>query len=157
MLQQTQVATVIPFFERFLESFPNVAALAEADEQHVLRLWEGLGYYRRARDLRRTAIILHDAHGGIIPQDSELLRSLPGLGRYTANALLSQAFDMRLPILEANSVRVLCRLLAINDDPRNGPVRKRLLGGGGHLAADKACRPIQSGIDGTGRARLHAG
>ena len=126
MLQQTQVATVIPFFERFLKSFPNVAALAETDEQQVLRHWEGLGYYRRARDLHRSSRIIHKEHGGEIPVNVDILRTLPGFGRYTVNAVLSQAFDARLPILEANSVRVLCRLLGVREDPRKAPVRQRL-------------------------------
>ena len=126
MLQQTQVVTVIPFFERFLKAFPNIAALAQADEQQVLRLWEGLGYYRRARDLHRAARLLASRHGGAIPNDADVLRALPGLGRYTVNAVLSQAFDARLPIVEANSIRVLCRLLGITDDPTKGSVRNRL-------------------------------
>jgi A/G-specific adenine glycosylase len=123
MLQQTQVATVIGYFERFLRAFPTMAALAAADEQEVLRLWEGLGYYRRARDLHRTARVLAADHGGRFPADPTQLRGLPGLGRYTANAVLSQAFDLRLPILEANSQRVLSRLFGRADDPRQGPAR----------------------------------
>src|SRR5207248_677919 len=110
MLQQTQVATVVPYFERFLQAFPTLTALAAAGEQEVLRLWEGLGYYRRARDLHRAARQLQSANGGVIPTDPSLLRGIPGMGRYTVNAVLSQAFDARLPILEANSQRVLCRL-----------------------------------------------
>jgi A/G-specific adenine glycosylase len=123
MLQQTQVATVIGYFERFLRAFPTIAALAAADEQEVLRLWEGLGYYRRARDLHRTARVLAAEHAGRFPDDPAQLRGLPGLGRYTANAVLSQAFDRRLPILEANSQRVLSRLFGRGDDPRQGPAR----------------------------------
>jgi A/G-specific adenine glycosylase len=123
MLQQTQVATVVPYFERFLRAFPTLAALAAADEHDVLRLWEGLGYYRRARDLHRTARLLADRHAGRFPAEESLLHGLPGLGRYTANAVLSQAFDARLPILEANSQRVLSRLFGRADDPRQGPAR----------------------------------
>jgi A/G-specific adenine glycosylase len=123
MLQQTQVATVIPYFERFLQAFPTVAALAAAEEQEVLRLWEGLGYYRRARDLHRTARILASEHAAIFPDDPTRVRGLPGLGRYTANAVLSQTFDARLPILEANSQRVLSRLFGRAEDPRQGPAR----------------------------------
>jgi A/G-specific adenine glycosylase len=126
MLQQTQVATVIPFFERFLQRFPSVASLAKTDEQAVLRLWEGLGYYRRARDLYRAARLLLQGHKGNIPNDPAILGKLPGWGRYTTNAVLSQAFDRRLPILEANSQRVLSRLFGWADDPRTGPARKRL-------------------------------
>jgi A/G-specific adenine glycosylase len=126
MLQQTQVATVIPFFERFLRSFPSLDALAAADEQDVLRHWAGLGYYRRARDLHRAARFLHAEHAGQLPNDPEVLGKLPGFGRYTVNAVLSQAFDRPLPILEANSRRVLCRLYAVTDDPQESRVQQRL-------------------------------
>ncbi len=126
MLQQTQVATVIPYFERFLTAFPTLAALAAAEEADVLRLWEGLGYYRRARDLHRCARRLLADHAGVFPDDPDLLQGFPGLGRYTRNAVLSQAFDRRLPILEANSQRVLCRLFARQEDPTKGPLRRWL-------------------------------
>jgi A/G-specific adenine glycosylase len=126
MLQQTLVATVIPYFERFVTAFPGIAALAAADEQNVLRHWEGLGYYRRARDLHRAARLLVAEHDGRIPNDPTLLAALPGFGRYTCNAVLSQAFDRRLPILEANSQRVLSRLFARREDPRRGPARRWL-------------------------------
>jgi A/G-specific adenine glycosylase len=123
MLQQTQAATVVPYFERFVAAFPTLRALAVADEQDVLRLWEGLGYYRRARDLHRTARRLVADHEGRFPDDPAALRGLPGLGPYTTNAVLSQAFDRRLPILEANSQRVLSRLFGRAEDPRQGPAR----------------------------------
>jgi A/G-specific adenine glycosylase len=126
MLQQTQVATVVPYFERFIQAFPTLADLAAADEQTVLRLWEGLGYYRRARDLHRTARRLVAEHGGRFPNDPAAAAALPGLGRYTTGAVLSQAFDRRLPILEANSQRVLCRFLGERGEPGRGPVRRRL-------------------------------
>jgi A/G-specific adenine glycosylase len=126
MLQQTQVATAIPYFERFLQAFPTLADLAAADEQEVLRLWAGLGYYRRARDLWRTARLLVAEHGCRFPDDSAVLRALPGLGRYTCNAVLSQAFDRRLPILETNSQRVLSRFFGRADDPRRAAARRWL-------------------------------
>jgi len=126
MLQQTQAATVVPYFERFLQVFPTLTDLAAADEQDVLRLWEGLGYYRRARDLLRTARLLAATNGGRFPNDPAALHGLPGLGRYTRNAVLSQAFDLRLPILEANSVRVLARLFGRTGDPRRGPEQRWL-------------------------------
>jgi A/G-specific adenine glycosylase len=117
MLQQTQVATVRSYFERFLAAFPTVEALAAADEQAVLRLWEGLGYYRRAKQLRRAAQVLVAEHGGQFPRDAAALRRLPGIGRYTAGAILSIAFDLPEPILEANTVRVWSRLLGYRGDP----------------------------------------
>jgi A/G-specific adenine glycosylase len=123
MLQQTQVATVVPYFERFLRAFPTLADLAAAAEADVLRLWEGLGYYRRARDLHRAARQLAE-QGGRIPPDPAALEGVPGMGEYTRNAVLSQAFDLRLPILEANSQRVLSRLLGREEDPRQGPARR---------------------------------
>ena len=126
MLQQTQVATVIPYFERFLSAFPTLADLAAAEEQDVLRLWEGLGYYRRARDLHQAARAIVARHNGRFPEDPTAVRGLPGLGRYTCNAVLSQAFDSRLPILEANSQRVLSRLFGRAEDPRQGPARRWL-------------------------------
>ncbi len=117
MLQQTQVATVIPYFRRFIERFPTLADLAAADEQTVLRLWQGLGYYSRARNLRRCAIAIMQEHGGQIPQRVERLLALPGIGRYTAGAIASIAFGQRAPIVDGNVARVLCRLDLITDDP----------------------------------------
>ncbi|HVS37364.1 MAG TPA: NUDIX domain-containing protein, partial [Gemmataceae bacterium] len=115
-LQQTQAATVVPYFERFMAAFPTLAALGAADEQDVLRHWEGLGYYRRAHDLLKTARVLAAEHSGRFPDHPNALDGLPGLGRYTRNAVLSQAFGRRLPILEANSKRVLARLFGRTGD-----------------------------------------
>ena len=126
MLQQTQVVTVIPYFERFLQRFPSLAHLAHADEQTVLRLWEGLGYYRRARDLWRSARQLVRDNHATIPDDPAYLGTLPGFGRYTTNAVLSQAYDRSLPILEANSARVLCRLFALAENPKEAATRNQL-------------------------------
>ena len=117
MLQQTQVATVIPYFKRFLDRFPAVTDLAAADEKEVLRLWEGLGYYRRARQLHKAAKQVADDHGGVFPSDLESVDALPGVGRYTRGAILSFAFDQRQPILEANTIRLNCRLLALEEVP----------------------------------------
>ncbi len=119
MLQQTQVATVISYFERFVDAFPNIAALAEADEQEVLRLWEGLGYYRRARQLHQAAKVIVSRHGGKFPEDPDAIRQLPGIGRYTTAAILSIAYDQREAVLEANTFRVYARLLAYRGDPRS--------------------------------------
>ncbi len=126
MLQQTQVSKVIPYFERFLKLFPNVDTLAAASEQEVLRCWEGLGYYRRARQLHRAAGIICRDHGGILPDDPIALQALPGIGRYSAGAILSIAFEQRQPILEANTVRLLSRLFAVEEDIRLSSTQQRL-------------------------------
>ena len=117
MLQQTQVAAVIGYFERFTKAFPTVADLAAASEHDVLRLWEGLGYYRRSRQLHKAAQTIVADHGGVFPSEPDAVRNLPGIGRYTAGAILSIAFNRQEPILEANTVRLLSRLLAYRGDP----------------------------------------
>lgn len=126
MLQQTQVATVIPYFTRFLERFPTIPDLAEADEQQVLRLWQGLGYYSRARNLQAAARQIVRDFGGQLPSTIEDLLKLPGVGRYTAGAIASIAFGHRVPILDGNVSRVLCRLDAVKADPREPRTRPRL-------------------------------
>ena len=126
MLQQTQVQTVKAYFERFVRALPTIEALAQADEHEVLRLWEGLGYYRRARQLHRAAKLIVAEHGGQFPRDPEVVRRLPGIGRYTAGAILSIAFDARQPILEANTVRLFARLLAYDGDPRSAAGQRLL-------------------------------
>jgi A/G-specific adenine glycosylase len=126
MLQQTQAATVVPYFERFIAALPTLADLAAAPEQEVLRLWEGAGYYQRARNLHAAARRIVADHGGRFPRNPKQWRELPGIGRYLAGAILSQAFDQRLPIVEANSQRVLCRLHGRQEDPRKGPMRQWL-------------------------------
>jgi A/G-specific adenine glycosylase len=117
MLQQTQVATVERYFTRFIATLPTVRALAEAREQEVLRLWEGLGYYRRARQLHRAARQVVAHHGGQLPAVADQLIALPGIGRYTAGAILSIAFDIPAAILETNSIRLLTRLAGYREDP----------------------------------------
>ncbi len=126
MLQQTQVATVTAYFQRFLEAFPTVEHLAAADEQRVLRLWQGLGYYARARNLRLAAKVIVEHCGGEVPNDVERLLALPGVGRYTAGAIASIAHGVRAPILDGNVIRVLCRLDAIDTDPRDRDVMAAL-------------------------------
>ncbi len=118
MLQQTQVATVIEYYHRFLEAYPDVQSLAEADEQDVLRLWSGLGYYRRARQLHAAAKQIADT-GGDFPSTLETIELLPGIGRYTAGAIASFAFDLPAPIVEANTQRLYSRLLRLQSDPRS--------------------------------------
>ncbi len=126
MLQQTQVATVEAYFLRFRKAFPTIRALAAADEQDVLRHWEGLGYYRRARQLHAAAKVLADEHRGQFPADPEVVRTLPGIGRYTAGAILSIAFDAREPILEANTIRLFCRLLAYRGQSMSSEAQRLL-------------------------------
>jgi A/G-specific adenine glycosylase len=126
MLVQTTVAAVVPYFERFLGRFPSVAALAEADEAEVLKMWEGLGYYRRARQLHAAARAIVREHGGAFPDDPEAIRALPGVGRYIAGAVLSFAFDRPAPIIEANTQRVLARWLAWREDLKSAASQARL-------------------------------
>jgi len=125
MLQQTQVATVVEYFHRFLERFPNVRSLADADQQEVLRYWEGLGYYRRARQLHKAAQIIRDEHNSEFPTDFESVLALPGIGRYTAGAILSISLNQRLPIVEANTNRLFARLLLHEDDVMTTQTQKR--------------------------------
>ncbi len=122
MLQQTQVERVKEFFTRFVAAFPDVRALADASEDEVLRLWEGLGYYRRARQLHAAAKRIVAEHGGAFPSTAEGLRSLPGIGRYTAGAIASIAFDRPEPIVEANSRRVLARLAGYDGREGDEPI-----------------------------------
>lgn len=116
MLQQTQVNTVVPYYEKFLDHFPTVDSLAAAPLSRVLRLWAGLGYYRRAKHLRTAAQQIVKHHAGKIPQDFEQLRALAGIGDYTAGALLSIAFGKRHPAVDGNARRVLIRLTRITDE-----------------------------------------
>jgi A/G-specific adenine glycosylase len=116
MLQQTQVETVIPYFERWMTVLPDVSSLAAADEHTVLSLWAGLGYYSRARNLMEAAKIIEREHDGALPADYESLRSLPGIGQYTAGAILSIAFNKPYPVVDGNVRRVLSRLYGWEDD-----------------------------------------
>jgi A/G-specific adenine glycosylase len=118
MLQQTRVAAVIPYYERFLERFPNVRALAEAPQEEVLRLWSGLGYYSRARNLQKAAQEIVAKHHGKFPRDFDEALALPGIGQYTAAAILSIAYDAKHAVLDGNVARVLARLRAIRGDLR---------------------------------------
>jgi A/G-specific adenine glycosylase len=126
MLQQTQVDTVIPYFHRFLDRFPAIDDLAAAPLGDVLKLWEGLGYYARARNLHKAAQVIVDVRRGEWPRTVEGLMALPGIGRYTAGAIASLAFDVDAPVLDGNVIRVLCRLFAIERDPKDARVREEL-------------------------------
>jgi len=112
MLQQTRVAAVIPYYERFLAEFPDLASLAAAPEERVLARWSGLGYYRRARHLRAAALLAMDRHGGALPREPGAFGALPGVGRYTTGAVLSIAYGVRLPVVDGNVERVLSRVFA---------------------------------------------
>jgi A/G-specific adenine glycosylase len=118
MLQQTQVATVIPYFNRFMAAYPTLRDLAAANEQEILRLWQGLGYYSRARSLLATAKILVEEKNAQIPSTVEELLELPGIGRYTAGAIASLAFETRAPIVDGNVARVLFRLDLVREPSR---------------------------------------
>lgn len=126
MLQQTRVETVIPYYERWMARFPTVEALARADLQEVLKCWEGLGYYARGRNLHRSAQIVVAQYGGQLPDNHADLMALPGMGPYTAGAILSIAFGHDAAALDGNVRRVLCRLFAIDADPRRPEMRQML-------------------------------
>ena len=126
MLQQTGVAAVIPYYERFLARFPDVATLAAASVDEVIALWAGLGYYSRARNLHAAAKAIVTEHGGAFPPDLKALSALPGVGRSTAGAILSIAFDRKGAILDGNVRRVLARLFALEEDPRGSSGERKL-------------------------------
>ena len=126
MLQQTQVSTVIPYFQRFMQRFPDVTTLAQADVDEVLHLWSGLGYYSRARNLHRAARVLAGEYRGVFPETLAQLQQLPGIGRSTAGAILSLSRDQAHPVLDGNIKRVLCRYYGILGWPGEGAVAKQL-------------------------------
>ena len=142
MLQQTQVATVLPYYVRFVEAFPTVRELAAADEERLMKLWEGLGYYRRARSMHLAAKKMVDEHDGVFPTDFDAVVKLPGIGRYTAGAILSIATGARLPILEGNTIRVFSRWVALQT-PITDPESNRLL-----WRISEAMLPKESGPQG---------
>lgn len=126
MLQQTRVETVIPYFERWMERFPTLSALAQASQQEVLAAWEGLGYYSRARNLHAAAKIVVEQYGAQMPADVRALRKLPGIGRYTAGAIISIAFGLDEPALDGNIRRVLARIFDLSE-PARSPAGERKL------------------------------
>lgn len=132
MLQQTQVVTVIPYYERWMAQFPNVQSLADASLDEVLKLWQGLGYYSRVRNLHAAARVVVDAHDGRLPENVPELLALPGIGRYTAGAIASIAFDRSTPTLDGNIIRVFSRLTDLEEDVTRGSTQKHLW----RLAAD---------------------
>ena len=126
MLQQTQVATVIPYYARWLQRFPDFSTLAAASESDVLHAWQGLGYYARARNLHAAAKAVLTEHGGVFPRSSVEAQKLPGLGRYTANAVATFAFDEPAPIVEANTARLYARLSNLHERIDSGTGRNAL-------------------------------
>jgi A/G-specific adenine glycosylase len=126
MLQQTQVATALPYFLRFIGRFPDVRSLARAPIGDVMVLWAGLGYYARARNLHACACAVDQRHDGRFPRTAEALAELPGIGRSTAGAIAAFCFDERAPVLDGNAKRVLARHWAIGGDPQSAPTARRL-------------------------------
>src|SRR3954470_3546612 len=126
MLQQTQVKTVIPYWECWMKKLPDISAAAGASAHTIHKLWEGLGYYTRVRNLQRAAQIIMKEHDGQFPSHFEAVLALPGIGRYTAGAICSIAFNQPTPILDGNVVRVLTRLFGIKDDPREKEINELL-------------------------------
>jgi len=126
MLQQTQAATVIPYYTRFINKFPNASALAQASQSEVLKAWESLGYYSRARNLHAAAAEIVSDHAGQFPNDLQLAHGLPGVGPYIAAAVLSIAYNQDVAVVDGNIQRVLCRVLNIRQDPRANDISKFL-------------------------------
>lgn len=135
MLQQTRVDQMAPYFERFIRAFPTLQALATASEDQVLKVWEGLGYYARARNMHKAAKRMAFELGGRIPDTYQELIELPGIGQYTAAAVSSIAFDRDHPVLDGNVTRVLCRLLRIEEEPTRAHVKAQLIAAGETLLA----------------------
>lgn len=126
MLQQTRVDTVIPYFLNFIEKFPTVKALALAHEEEILKAWEGLGYYSRVRNLQRGAKVVVEQYGGQVPKDLQEIKKIPGIGPYTAGAVLSIAYDQAVPAVDGNVMRVFSRLFCIEDDISEGKTRSEM-------------------------------
>ena len=141
MLQQTQVATVIPYHARFLELFPNVRALSEATDETLLGAWSGLGYYSRARKLREAAAAILERHGGEFPRTRAAALALPGVGPYTAGAVLSIAYGLREPLVDGNVARVFARLFLLEDPIGSSALQKRLWRLAEHLLPAAGARP----------------
>lgn len=135
MLQQTRVDQVRPYYDRFMDRFPTVKHLSKAPLEVVLKAWEGMGYYARARNLHRAARLIVDEHGGQIPEDPARISDLPGIGPYTTAAILSIAFGRDCPVVDGNVVRVLSRLFHLTDNPASSAARKRIDGIAGRLLA----------------------
>jgi A/G-specific adenine glycosylase len=146
MLQQTQVSAVLPYYDKWLSRFPTVRSLAQARQSQVLHAWEGLGYYTRARNLHRAAKLIVRKFGGELPDDPEQLQSLPGVGRYTANAVAVFAFNRSRPIVEANTARVLARLFNLRQSIDSTAGRRKLWESAAQIMPARAPRKFQSAM-----------
>jgi A/G-specific adenine glycosylase len=159
MLQQTQVKTVIPYWERWMQALPTLEAAAAASSDQIHKLWEGLGYYTRVRNLQKAAQLIVERHSGRFPEAFDDILALPGIGRYTAGAISSIAFNQPAPILDGNVIRVLTRLYAIAENPKDKQTNDRLWRLAKSLVprpAPRAPRLVLKPIsDGTRRAHLH--
>lgn len=124
MLQQTRIEAVMGYYERFLKNLPTIQDLAEVDEEKLLKLWEGLGYYNRARNLKRAAQIVQEKYGGQMPRQYEALLELPGIGEYTAGAIASIAYDEKVPAVDGNVLRVVSRVVASKKDVLEAKTKK---------------------------------
>ena len=155
MLVQTTVSAVIPYFERFLSQFPDPQTLANAPETEVLKAWEGLGYYRRARQLQAAARMIVERHQGQLPRDASAVRALPGVGRYMAGAILSFAFDLPEPIVEANTQRVLARLFAWPEDLKTRKSQLWLWEMAGRLVPRQGAGKFNQALMDLGAPHLH--
>lgn len=157
MLQQTQVASVLPYFDRWLKRFPDFATLAAASEQEVLAAWQGLGYYARGRNLRKLAIAVCEEHGGVLPTSPEKLRRLPGVGPYTAAAISAFAHDRSVPVLDANITRILARLADFRDPVDRPAGRHQLEQLASALVPDSGGRAFTSALMDLGATICKAG
>ncbi len=149
MLQQTQVKTVMPYWKRWMRALPNLSALARAKPERLHKLWEGLGYYTRVRNLQRAAQCIREEHDGKFPRDFDDVLALPGVGPYTAGAICSIAFNQPKPILDGNVIRVLARLYGIAGNPRERKTNSRLW----RIAEELV---LQAAETGTSSAKVHA-
>jgi A/G-specific adenine glycosylase len=149
MLQQTQVKTVIPYWERWMEALPDIRLLARARPERIHKLWEGLGYYTRVRNMQKAAQRIAAEQNGTFPSEFDAVLALPGIGRYTAGAICSIAFNQPAPILDGNVMRVLARLFGIDGNPRDKEVNERLWTLAAELvrqAAPKHCSELNQGL-----------
>ena len=144
MLQQTQVKTVIPYWERWMRELPTISALAKAPSEQIHKLWEGLGYYTRVRNMQKAAITIVEKHGGTFPQNFDDVLDLTGIGRYTAGAICSIAFNQATPILDGNVIRVLTRVFLIADNPKEKETTAKLWELAASLIKHAAASPTPS-------------